>query len=118
MPSDRSDEDLKHKLDRLEKMYEDGDVTLDEYLRFKQDLTNQGGEGVSAHVERLVAASEAESGKKQSMSYGEWDSHHLKEIAQQARQQTRLLKSIHWWVRLFGVLTVIGIVVLVLAMLG
>ena len=84
MPSDRSDEDLKYKLDRLTRNYEDGVVTRDEFLRFKRELTSQAT-------------------KQSWMSAEELDSHHLKEIAQQARHQTELLESIRWWVVFFGV---------------
>ena len=48
--------------------------------------------------------------QKPSKTNEEWMVHYLKETADQAERQTMLIESIKGWVRFFGILTVISLV--------
>ena len=55
---------------------------------------------------------------KQEKTHEEWERYYLKEIAAQTYTQTTLISSIKAWVKFFGILTIVSMVIWVIIIAG
>lgn len=104
------DQEKQRQLMGLARMLNSGKISAKEYQEHKRLLIGEGEDIPDPALSEVRASEVVNTG----LPVDEDESYYLRFIAEQARVQTSLIRSIRGWVAFFGVLTIVSLIVWVI----